>query len=508
VQQGGQRQHRVLRPRHEAEGSEAAPVVGLTPADWLLGNARVITFDPARPFADAIAVRGGRVLAIGRGAELRRLAGPQTEQVDCRGATILPGLIDPHLHLFALAARDAHLDCGGASSIAALGAAVRAHAARLAPGEWLRGEGLDEGVLGRLPTAAELDRASPANPVRLRHRSRHASVLSGGALARLGARGGDGLVAGREATLNRLVGALPAGVLEDGLTRAAAELAAVGLTTVADATPRARSRLGPLRAVMAAGRFPLHVHAMRPPGSAPWPAVGRLHCGAVKLLVEDDGRRLRPRPAVLRRRVAMAVRADAQVAVHCVGAATLVAALAAFAALPSRLRARRRHRLEHVAECPPPLVARIAALGLVVVTNPAFIHWRGDAYRAETDGPARGWLYRARSLAAAGVRLAGASDAPVVPPSPWTGVAAARSRRTATGATLGGGARLDAAAALGLFTTGAAHALGDDRIGRLVEGGPAHIAVVEPDPLRAPADEVAATRVCLTLVDGTPAWPR
>jgi predicted amidohydrolase YtcJ len=257
---------------------------------------------------------------------------------------------------------------------------------------------------------------------------------------------------------------------------------------------------------MAAGRFPLHVHAMRPPGSAPWPDAGRLHCGAVKVLVEDDGRRLRPAPALLARRVAVAVRAGAQVAVHCVGAATLVATLAAFAALPARVRDRRRHRLEHVAECPPALIARIAALGLTVVTNPAFVHWRGDAYRAETEGPGRAWLYRARSLIAAGVPLAGASDAPVVPPSPWTGIAAARTRRTAAGATLAAGERLGAAAALRLFTTGAAHALADDRIGRLVEGGPAHVVVVEPDPLRAPADEVAATRVHLTLVDGTAAW--
>jgi predicted amidohydrolase YtcJ len=210
---------------------------------------------------------------------------------------------------------------------------------------------------------------------------------------------------------------------------------------------------------------------------------------------------------VLARRVAAAAAARAPVAVHCLGAPSLVAALAAFAALPRGLRAGRRHRLEHVAECPPPLVARIAALGLVVVTNPAFIHHRGDVYRAETPGAARAWLYRARSLAAAGVPLAGASDAPVVPPSPWIGIAAARTRRTATGHRLGGGERLGAAAALRLFTAGAAFALGDDALGRLVPGGPADLILVEPDPLRAPVDELAAARVHLTLVAGERAWP-
>src|SRR6185295_6932846 len=147
-----------------------------------------------------------------------------------------------------------------------------------------------------------------------------------------------------------------------------------------------------------------------------------------------------------------------------------------------------------VAECPPPLVARIARLGLVVVTNPAFVHWRGDVYRDETRGRARAWLYRARTLAAAGVPLAGASDAPVVPPDPWRGIATARSRRTAAGRPLGAGERLGAGAALALFTTGAAYALRDDALGRLVPGGPADLVVVEPDPLRAPPDELAATR--------------
>jgi len=69
----------------------------------------VLTLDPRRPAARAIAVAGGRVLAIGD--RLGHLAGRGTERVDCRGATVLPGLIDPHLHLYALATHDAQLDC-------------------------------------------------------------------------------------------------------------------------------------------------------------------------------------------------------------------------------------------------------------------------------------------------------------------------------------------------------------------------------------------------------------
>jgi predicted amidohydrolase YtcJ len=316
-----------------------------------------------------------------------------------------------------------------------------------------------------------------------------------------------GLVFGQEEALTRLVGPLPADMMAEALVCAGRALAALGLTTVADATPRTWAALGPLRGVMRAGRFPLRTYAMRRLGTRAWPADGLLRPGAVKILVEENPRGLHPRPATLRRRIARAAADGAQVAVHCLGAATLVAALDAFAALPEAWRRGRRHRLEHVAECPPPLVARIAALGLTVVTNPAFVHWRGDVYRVETDAAAHGWLYRARSLLAAGVPLAAASDAPVVPADPWVALAAARTRRTAAGAVLGAGERLGAAAALGLFTRGAAFAVGDDTLGRLVPGGPADLVVVEPDPLRASADELAATRVGLTVVAWTLAWP-
>src|SRR5207249_3969830 len=132
----------------------------------------------------------------------RRLADAATERIDCRGAVVLPGLVDPHLHLFALAARHANLDCSASRSVGELLAAVRVRARTLPPGAWVRGEGLDERRLGRLPTAAELDRAAGGRPVRLRHRSRHASVLSTAALRRLGDGAGieraTGLVSRRE----------------------------------------------------------------------------------------------------------------------------------------------------------------------------------------------------------------------------------------------------------------------------------------------------------------------
>jgi len=452
-------------------------------------------------------VVGARIAAIGDRRTAAGAAGPRAERIDCGGATILPGLIDPHLHLFALAARHAHLDCADVADVDALLSEIAAHAATLPPGAWLRAEGGDETRLGRLPTAEELKRAAPANPVRLRHRSRHASVLSASGLARLpaGLEHVDGLVSGREDVVGAAVGPLDAGEIAAGLARTSHELAAFGVTTVADATPRRRAALAPVRRAMDAGTFAQRLFAMRPWNAPPWRGRERLQPGPVKIMVEETPAGLDPSPAVLARRIRAAAARGAQVAVHCVGVATLVAALDAFASLPARHR-RRRHRLEHLAECPPPLVARIAALGLTVVTNPAFVYWRGDVYRRETDGAARAWLYRARSLVAAGVPVAAASDAPVVAADPWLGLIAARTRRTRDGATLAPGERVDAATALAFATTNAAASLHADRLGRLVPGAPADLIVVTPDPVDASATAARRTAVRLTMIDGRIAW--
>jgi predicted amidohydrolase YtcJ len=472
-----------------------------------------VTLDPVAPRAAAVAVRDGRVLAIGSRRDVRRAGGVGAQRVDCGGATVLPGLVDPHLHLLALATQDLHLDCARLRSIDALLAGVRARAAIIPPGGWVRGEGLDEVTLGRLPSAAELDAVSPHAPVRLRHRSRHASVLSGIGLVRLGPRPGverrdgvpTGLVYGEERAIGRAIGPLPAAAVRRGCVAAAGALASMGLTAVADATPRSWRALSPLRDVVDARRVALRVFAMRPPGARPWPHATRLRPGPVKVMVEEGPGGMRPGPARLARLIARAARGGA-VAVHCLSAATLVAALDAFATLPRPRRHRAPYRLEHVAQCPPPLVARIAALGLTVVTNPGFVRVRGDVYRTETDPAAWGWLYRARSLVAAGVPLAAGSDAPIGPANPWVGLAAARSRRTAGGETLGPAERLGADAALALFTRGAADALGAGDLGRLRVGGPADLVVVEPDPLRAPPDEIAMTRIRLTMIRGEVVW--
>jgi hypothetical protein len=135
------------------------------------------------------------------------------------------------------------------------------------------------------------------------------------------------------------------------------------------------------------------------------------------------------------------------VAAHCVTAAELAVMLAAF----DVAGARAGDRIEHGGVIAPAAIGELKRLGLTVVTQPAFILERGDRYLAEVDPAEQNDLYRCASLLAAGVPVAGSSDAPYGSLDPWTALRAAVDRRTRSGAPIGPGERVSASAALGLY---------------------------------------------------------
>ena len=98
-------------------------------AELIIENARVLTMDPARPRADAVALRGGSILAVGGRDELAAFASPTTRRIDAGGASVLPGFIDSHIHLFAGGAQLKSLSLAGVTGFAAIAAAVRERAA-------------------------------------------------------------------------------------------------------------------------------------------------------------------------------------------------------------------------------------------------------------------------------------------------------------------------------------------------------------------------------------------
>src|SRR3954463_2507083 len=138
------------------------------PADMVLRGGKIITVDNAWHVAQALAIRDGRFVAIGDDATIARYVGPNTQTIEPAGKTVVPGLIDSHLHQLFAALNGPAVQLLGAKSVADVQAAIAERVARTEPGKWaMASSGWHESILeeGRMPTRHELDKVSPNNPV-------------------------------------------------------------------------------------------------------------------------------------------------------------------------------------------------------------------------------------------------------------------------------------------------------------------------------------------------------
>ena len=161
-----------------------------TPADLVLIGGRLVTVDPGRPEAQALAVRGDRIIAVGTNEEIRRHIGGGTRVIDLAGRLLIPGFIEGHGHYTGLGESKTILDLTTARSWDDIVAMVRDAATRARQGEWIRGRGWHQEKWTSVPTPnvdgvplhTALSAASPNNPVELRHASGHASFVNAKAM--------------------------------------------------------------------------------------------------------------------------------------------------------------------------------------------------------------------------------------------------------------------------------------------------------------------------------------
>ncbi|MGE5253783.1 MAG: amidohydrolase, partial [Planctomycetaceae bacterium] len=185
-------------------------------ADLILWGGNIITLDPRKPFARAVAVKNGRFLRAGSDEEARALAGSKTRRVDLRGRTVTPGFIDSHQHLSQYGTDLLQIDCSPrrCKTIGDIQKAVLQETRRKPPGEWVRGVGYDDTKTqaGKPLTRWDLDEAAPGHPVFIQHISGHWGVVNSKALEAGGIREDSpdptGGAYGRDPATGRLNGIL------------------------------------------------------------------------------------------------------------------------------------------------------------------------------------------------------------------------------------------------------------------------------------------------------------
>jgi predicted amidohydrolase YtcJ len=391
--------------------------------------------------------------------------------LEAGGGAVLPGLHDHHLHLRAMAAALDSLSVGPPEVRTKAQLAQALAAATPGPDGWIRAVGYHASVAGELDRE-QLDAFVPATPLRIQHRSGAMWILNSAGLASVGLADHPD---GRLHSSDDWSAALPRRATE--LADISRRLIHFGVTGVTDATPDLTAEdIVTLSVAHRRGEILQRLHFLAPG----------------KRILHDD----RLDVDELTDWVGDHHNDEVPVALHCITHAQLVVAIAALRAAG----AHPRDRIEHAAVVPDDMMADLRDIGVTVVTQPNFVAERGEHYLR--DVPADEWpqLWRVASLLAAGIPMAGSTDAPFGAMDPWAAMRAAVHRSTPTGDVIGPDERVSPHDALRLF-------LGNpDRpaVPRTVDPGqPGDLIVLTAPPAEALAS-LASDMVAATVVGGRP----
>jgi predicted amidohydrolase YtcJ len=542
------------------------PMPGSLSPDLILLNGKVVTLDDAEQIAEAVAVKGEHIAAVGSTAAVRGLAGPNTEVIDLEGRLALPGLVDAHSHTGGVPPD--YLDLYGEQSIEGIQDAISEKAATTPPGEWIVGSGRfmiysgwDENRLEekRWLTRRDIDPVSPEHPVLLIKDGGHAVVLNSQALRRAGITKDtpdpkkqivrDPETGALTGALLRLASEVTSGLIPaptraqrlQAAANASRQLLAMGTTTVVDAATDGEmvrvyqslyaQETGPLASLVLSPHVPMASPSEAVEFVRSWPVTTgfgdhRLKLGALKIFVDggvtnrtawfENAYRDRPdyhgTPEVDRETlfetVRLADRIGWQIHFHTCGDAAAELVLQALEDAQKRNETTgRRHALTHLYVLSADQIARMRALGVVAVLQPNFVYSLGEHMRAVLPDEQLEHLIPFRSLLDAGVPVALSADGH--PQEPLYGVYAAVARETETGHVLGPGEAVTVLEALRAYTRASAYSIfEEDRLGSLEPGKLAELIVLDRDVLTVAASEIKEARVLLTIKNGEVAVDR
>lgn len=525
------------------------------PADLIVTADRIYTVDDARPVAEALAIRDGKIVFVGAKQSALALKGNATRMLDFAGRTIVPGFIDAHAHLLGLGEALRTVDLTGASSYDEVIARVVERAKTAPAGTWIQGRGWDQNRWGdtRFPTHEALSRAVPDHPVVLTRVDGHALLAnakamaaarvtaatrdpSGGRLLRLANNEPSGVfVDNAQGLIRRAIPAMTREETKDALKAAAAEANRWGLVGVHDAG-ESKGTIDAMEELARSGALTLRAYAMIGDDSAaiahffargPQSALydGHLWIRSIKLYSDgalgsrgaalldpysDDAGNyglLVSAPAHIRGVALDALKHGFQVCTHAIGdrgnRVVLDAYQTAFAQLPV---ADHRFRVEHAQVLNFADIPRFAELG--VIPSMQSTHQTSDMYWAEQrlgSGRSLG-AYAWRALMNTGVVVPNGTDFPVEAVNPMRTFHSAVSREDERNWPPGGwhsAEKMTREEALKSMTIWPAFAgFQESVLGSLTPGKYADFVVLDQDIMRVPAEAILRTRVVGTYVGG------
>ena len=519
---------------------------------------QIITMAGAAP--RAFAVRDGRVVGTGPLAELRERHSA-AEVLDFGAAVVAPGFHDAHLHLGSTADQLLQVDLSypDVQSLAEVTRRIRDQAVTTPPGGWIVGSRYDDGKMAedRPLTRFDLDEVAPDHAVLVRQVAGHWAVVNSRALALSGiedasqppeggayGRDGAGHLNGvlYERALVELVsspaaggrGIVPANSLEDrlnGLDRASRMFAAAGLTSVCDAST-APEDIALFEAGRKRGALTLRVsmlvrhasyEALRRQGT--WPDGEFLRVTGVKGVLDgaiggrtclleqpfegtSDDHGIQAMPTRdLHDMIGMLARDGVRPCVHANGDRAISLLLDQLEQVAPDTWPRLRPRVEHCSIVTESILERLKKLGAVTTPFASYVNYHGNNLRKWYGDARLRRMFAHRSFLDWGVPVAAASDFGCGPFEPLLGMQSCVTREAWDGGTLGENQRISAYEALGLYTTGAAYATGEERVkGKLAPGYYADFVVLGDNPLTADPTRLSQIPVLATYVAGQRVW--
>jgi predicted amidohydrolase YtcJ len=523
-------------------------------ADLLISGGPIITMDTQRPRAESVAIRGGRIFAVGSADELASTIGPATEHFDLEGRTLLPGLIDPHMH-FAMVQLADWVDISPMATPTESGVHDALRSANPTSSGWILAKNFDPSITAGHPSLGldVLDRLVPSLPLLVLESNGHIAWANSEAFRRAGVdkhtpnpatarytKGADGELTGRleeSAALTAFAAGLPQigdgemmSRINDLLWHAASkgvtllhdcgigaiagtrDLDLLEATINADSPVRYRGMLVSTNydGWVERGIRPGHGNDLfRVDGIKAW-SDGSNQAGTgyqrEPYLGTDSRGSLNYSPDALAAVVAKAHRDGWQVGVHANGDAAIDVTIDAFEqALASDPRSDHRHRIEHCSVLHPEQITRMVNLDL----SPSFlighVRWWGKAFRDRLLGPERADRYDpCASALAKGLRISLHSDWNVTPLEPLRYVEDAVNRIMAEGGeVLNGNERIPVDAALRAVTLDAAwQCQADDIAGSIEVGKYADLVLLEDDPMSVDPTTIANIVVSETRIAG------